>query len=278
MRAVSCATLLALVAMSSGALADEKENCAAAYTDGQSLRDAHKLVEARAKLRACSQPACASFMQRDCAQWLEQVEQGLPSVVLIAHTASGAAVVDATVVIDDAPTPVATRLDGRAIDVDPGEHRFTFTTPGGDRVVVTSVVVEAEHAQKVVGTIGAMPGVTGGAGGDEAHAAATSSPLRTFGFVVGGLGVASLVTGAVFGIVAMASKGSSCDATGQCSPAGTVSKLTTEANVSTATLVAGGVLAAAGLTMVILGSPQRSKSASAWIVPSPGGVTLQGAF
>jgi hypothetical protein len=275
MRVVPCATLLALVTISSGAFADGKADCAAAYTDSQSLRDAHKLVETRARLRVCSQPMCASFMQKDCAQWLEQIEQRLPSIVLIAHTGGGAPLIDTTVVIDDAPTPVATKLDGRAIDVDPGEHKFTFTTPSGDRVVVTSVILEGERAQKVVATIGA---VTGGAGADEAPAATRPNPLRLFGFVIGGLGVASLATGAVLGGVATATKGSSCNAAGQCSPPGTVSTLTTEANVSTATLIAGGVLAAAGLTMVIVGSPQRAKGASAWIAPSPGGVTLQGAF
>ncbi len=77
----------------------------------------------------------------------------LPSVVLLAHTVGGAPLVDATVTLDDAPTPLATKLDGPAIDVDPGEHRFTFTTSSGDHAVVTSVIVEGEHAQQVVATI-----------------------------------------------------------------------------------------------------------------------------
>src|SRR3954454_22625055 len=47
-------------------------------------------------------------------------------------------IVDVSVTIDGATTPVVAALDGRAMDIDPGEHRSTFTSAAGERKPITS--------------------------------------------------------------------------------------------------------------------------------------------
>jgi hypothetical protein len=73
----SSMALCALVALwSSRAAADgppDKAACLDASSQAQSLRDAHKLVEARQKLRVCAQAACPGVVQRDCLSWLDAV-------------------------------------------------------------------------------------------------------------------------------------------------------------------------------------------------------------
>jgi hypothetical protein len=246
--------------------ADDKQQCAAAYTDAQSLRDAHKLIEERAKLRVCAQPTCAAFIQKDCTEWLAQADAAVPSVVVLAHTATGESLVNISVTMDGAP--FTQRLDGRAIDVDPGVHTFVLTTPQNEQTTVRTVVPEGVHAQKVEATIGHASSASN-------TTSTSSSPLRPIGFVVLGVGVASIVTGTILGVVASATKSSSCDAMNVCNP-GSLSPLYAEANASTATLIAGGILAAAGITFVIVGRP-RSNASTAFRV-SPTGLSLSGAF
>lgn len=272
----------ALVTLAGPALADDKQQCAAAYTDAQSLRDAHKLVEEREKLRVCSQSTCAAFMQKDCTAWLAQVESTLPSIVILAHTATGDSVVDASVTMDG--TPLTSRLDGRAIDVNPGVHTFVLTTPQNEQTSVTSVVSEGQRAQQIVVTFGHAPArqqpTPPPPPEKEAPTAPASSPLRPIGFVTLGVGVASVVTGSILGLVASATKSSSCDQNNVCTP-GSISTLYAEANTSTATLIAGGVLAAVGITFVIVGHPRAHASTALHVAPFVGaatGLSLTGAF
>ena len=62
------------------ALADDKAACLSASQQAQNLRDAHKLVEARAQLRVCARKECPAVVQRDCLTWLGEVERSLPTV------------------------------------------------------------------------------------------------------------------------------------------------------------------------------------------------------
>lgn len=86
------------------------------------------------------------------------------------------------------------------------------------------------------------------------------SPLRTIGFVVGGVGVASVVVGGIAGILAMGQAGIYRDACDRravpnvCDQRGfdSAQSLKTLAPLSTITLIAGGVLVAGGVTLILL--------------------------
>ncbi|MDB4932204.1 MAG: uncharacterized protein JWM10_4688 [Myxococcaceae bacterium] len=88
-----------------------------------------------------------------------------------------------------------------------------------------------------------------------------SSPLRTVGFVVGGVGVAALIGGAITGVMASGAFSdleAACPAR-QCSNASDLAKrddVDTLSGMTNALLIGGGVLAATGVVMVILGRPR----------------------
>jgi hypothetical protein len=129
--------------------------CTSAYVNAQTRRSEHKLLAARDELRTCARRECSSLMRgqlvKDCADWLTQVEAAIPSVVLSAKDDSGTDLTAMTVAIDGAV--VATLLDGRSIDVDPGPHVFTFETAGAAKVSVTLLALEGTKDQLVKATL-----------------------------------------------------------------------------------------------------------------------------
>ena len=107
-----------------------------------------------------------------------------------------------------------------------------------------------------------------------------SSPLRTVGFVTLAAGGAGLIAGGIFGGVAASTWSSAKDKcpNGACPTDATVAdgrRAGTFADVATVSLIVGGVLAAAGLALVLV-APRRS--AAAWVSPTLGGVTVGGTF
>jgi hypothetical protein len=159
--------LAASCLLASTAMADDKQVCSDAYSKAQTFRDAHKLTVAREQLRICARAECPGFIAKDCAGWLKDVEPRIPSVVFVVKNAAGSDLVDVKVTMDGAP--LVTKLDGLAVDVDPGAHTFDFEAPDGkaeEKVVVT----EGAKAQRISVTFGA-PGT--------APAAASPPPPAT---------------------------------------------------------------------------------------------------
>src|SRR5580658_608195 len=91
--------------------------CMDAVSQGQTLLDQHKLVEARDRFRVCAGAACPSVVQADCANWLASVEKSIPTVVVTAKNATGEVLVNVKVSVDG--QPFALRLDGDARALDP---------------------------------------------------------------------------------------------------------------------------------------------------------------
>jgi hypothetical protein len=227
-------------------------------------------------------------VQTDCASWLADVEKALPTVVLTAKNGDGADLVDVKVSVDG--QPLVAKLDGQAVPMNPGSHTFHFEGVGGTSQDRQVVVREGDKNQPVAAVLGAAssappasplaPPVAGGGAGETPE---SSSSLKTVGWVLGGVGVAGLAAGTVFGIVAMSSKsGAHCDANNVCDP-GTTSGIKTTALLSDIGWVAGGVLTAGGLALVLLApSPHHEGAATVRIAPvvaaQGGGVTVGGAW
>src|SRR5258706_6319329 len=137
MRTTSLPLAVLFVALSSKAGADPKQVCADAYSQGQTLRDSQKLISAHTQFVLCAREVCAPFMKgvmvKECAQWLSDVDRRIPSVVFTAK-GGGVEMVDVTVRVDGAV--VATRLDGRATLLDPGQHTATFEASDGGKVEI----------------------------------------------------------------------------------------------------------------------------------------------
>jgi hypothetical protein len=281
--------LFALLLASQGAHADDRRACLEAAGQGQTLRDSHKLVEARDQFRVCAQESCPSVVQKDCAGWLEAAERSLPTIVVTAKDDRGADLADVAVAVDG--QALVSKLDGNAIPLNPGRHAFRFQTAGGPPTDVSIVVREGEKNQPVAAVVhgvasGGESGGTG-AGGTGAGAggggAAPGSALRITGWVLGGLGVVGLGVGAAFGVMAIGDKNdANCNSLNQCGP-DALHRAHSAALVADIGLIGGGLLVAVGGSLIIF-APHGDSHAAGAIRLTPtvglggGGLSLGGGF
>jgi hypothetical protein len=213
-RLLAAALLLPTSAWAGEASPGDKAQCSTEYVTAQTRRLEHKLLSAREALLTCARDECAPFMRgqitRDCAGWLAEIQSSIPSVVLAARTASGEDLASATALVDGG---VATGpLDGRAIEVDPGQHVFTFIL-GSARVERTVSVLEGAKSQLVLATFDTSApaaAVTRPSGevalGEPAGPGSATLLFPRRALIPLGVGGAGLLTGTVFGILALRDK------------------------------------------------------------------------
>jgi hypothetical protein len=255
--------------VATAAYADDKAACLDAASKGQRFRDTHKLVEARDQFRICAAAQCPGVVQSDCANWLADVEKALPSVVLTAKNGMGADLADVRVSVDG--QPLVSKLDGQAVTMNAGTHTFHFEGADGTVLDQQVLVKEGEKNQAVAAVLGAAPAPPPpspqgaeslpGSGG-------TTRPWKTVGWVLGGAGVVGLGVGTAFGIVAIGDKNAAhCNANNVCDP-GTVSGIKSAALLSDVGWIAGGVLLASGVALVLF-APRESRGPAAGVRLAP---------
>jgi hypothetical protein len=271
-------------------------DCLSASEGSIKLRKEHHLREARQQLLVCAAMQCPDEVRAECEQHLVAVNSQVPTLVFEAKDAAGNDLSAVTVTMDG--KPLADRLEGTAISLDPGTHSFHFVSAGHAPVDKSFVLQEGEKGRRERIVFGAGVAAAGGAAivapvasakGDEARPAgdadkgsASSSwgPLKTVGIVVGGVGIVGLGIGTAFGLMASSDKNNAnCDAAGQCN-AGPLSDARNHANVSTVGFVAGGVLLAAGVGLVVFGPKGRAGSVQVApaVAAGSGGIVLGGSF
>lgn len=123
-----------------------KGACVEAYESSQVSRKNGELLKAHEALRACAREECPVLVRTDCANWLEDLEEALPSIVVRA-TVDGVERNDVAVSVDG--ELVKSGLDGKAIAIDPGPHHLHYETPGFPPLDATVVVREGEHFRPV---------------------------------------------------------------------------------------------------------------------------------
>lgn len=290
---LSCASALALFASTaaSTAAADDKQVCADAYEKSQVLRDDGKLLQSRDQLRLCARAECAAAIAKTCADWLAEVEQRIPSVVLSAKSGAGVELTDVRVTMDGAE--ITKRLQGRAVDVDPGVHTFVFEAPDG-KTEQKLVVKQGTKDQALAVTIGAAPPPPRmePALPPPAMAEERTSTLRYVGYAVGGLGIVGVGLGVVFGLSANSKfdestkdpNNTGCDANDVCGAQGKQARSDAQSAGTLATVgfVAGGVLLATGVALVVFAPSKKSNIEGARLTPmvgaNAGGLMLGGRF
>lgn len=102
--------------------------CLSASERGQIDRDEGRYLRAQASFATCASQACPAPVQRDCAKALGDLAPNIPSIVFVVRDASGADRADVVVRMDGAV--LASRLDGKPLPVDPGEHVFELQLDG----------------------------------------------------------------------------------------------------------------------------------------------------
>ena len=117
--------------------------CRSAYAGGQKLAHQGQLVRAKKLLRSCAKPKCGAFLEHQCTLQYGQIEAEMPTVVPTATDEAGAPVLDVSLKVDG--TALASRLDGRAVPINPGLHEFAFETRDG---VVVKMKIMVVHGQR----------------------------------------------------------------------------------------------------------------------------------
>jgi len=178
-----------------------------------------------------------------------------------------------------------------ALPVDPGAHAVVAVADGYEPRTFAVDLTEGQSAELEVGPgprvpeppppqapyLAVPPAIALG----EAPAPTSAPAMRTWAWVTGGVGVAGLAAGSVFGLLAIAKNNDSnatCNASNVCDQPGKASRdsARTFGDVSTVAF-AGGAAALATAVVLFVAAPS-SKASAVRVVPQIGGATLTGEF
>jgi hypothetical protein len=261
-------TSIAVVSSVSPARADVKADCLAAYEKAQVERKAARLTSAREQLLVCAQDACPAVVKKDCAPWLAEAEQAVPTVVLAAKDGKGKDLVDVKVFVDG--FLLTTSLDGSARPLDPGNHVLRFES-GSEVAEETVVLREGEKRRVVTVTIGAAQEVEAPVGQppvtEPPPEPAPSGGSKIPAIGVGALGVVAIGAGVFIGLGA---KSDADDLRSTCAPnseQGKIDDVETKLLLSDIALGVGVVAVAAAVVLWIAASPSepaKTAQRSSW--------------
>jgi hypothetical protein len=268
-----------------------KDQCIDANETAQSLRKSEKLRDAEQHLLVCVSASCPGPVRDDCAQRLTELRSVIPTVVFVVNDDADQDLSDVRVTMDD--QPLATKLDGTAIAIDPGPHRFVFEAAGRQKEERSLVIREGEKDRHERVILAATPVAVPPPEVPQTAPAAVAEPppendgrgQRLAGLVVGGVGVAGVVVGGVFGIL---SKGTYDNALknecrnnnpNACNPSGISDGKTahSQATVSTVAFIAGGALVAGG-AVLYFSAPRGAVTVSPTVGLRSAGVGVSGSF
>lgn len=144
------ALMVGFLCADAGLAAADTQQCLAASEKGQKLRSQGKLREARESFVVCGAESCPSIVRHDCSQWNSELAATLPTVVFGAKDKAGKDLFDVKITMDD--VPLASKLDGKGVIVDPGKHVFKFEATGLaglPPVTETDLIKEGEKARAI---------------------------------------------------------------------------------------------------------------------------------
>ena len=141
------AIALTITAHSGHARADDKAECVAAADEGQQLRDEGSYLRAHDAFVTCARLVCPAVVSKSCTQWLHDLDDGMPSIVVRARDERGNDLASVRVFLDG--VLLSDKLDGRPISVDPGEHVLRFESADG-KPVEQRVVVRASEKNRAI--------------------------------------------------------------------------------------------------------------------------------
>lgn len=181
-----------VLAQDAPAAPDVTQQCVDAHLTTQQLRKAAKLSAAKDALLICVQEGCPKPIKDDCGGWLAEIDAQIPSVVVTAKGKDGRDTTDVRVLIDG--VKVADRLDGVAIDLDPGPHEIGCEHQG-DKRVEKVVAVQAQKSRPITCSFYVAPERR------PPEPPAADAPQAIAGYVIGVLSLGGFASFAAFGII-----------------------------------------------------------------------------
>jgi hypothetical protein len=293
--AFAAASLVLLAASGAAAARPDARACTAARDGALKLRSDKHLRDAREQLTTCSAASCPADVRKACTKAAAEIDAAMPTVAFSAKDPSGADVSAVKVTVDGKPVPDADVSDGM-LQVDPGQHAFTFTADPWAQITRTLTLAEGDRRTETVTfakpTADAPPPEA-----EPAPAAEAPPPVEghgmsreTVGMITGGLGFAGLAglgLGGVFGMLSISARNQQtydCASAARCvnhaSALNDHSTSLSDGTISTAAFIAGGVFIAGAVGFYLLETHPSASGATTGVlvVPGPGGVILKGAF
>jgi hypothetical protein len=228
--------------------------CLSASEHGQLDRDDGRYVRAREALLTCSSSACPPVVQRDCVKWLAEIDATMPTLVFVVRNAAGSDLREVVVRVDG--QVLLSRLDGKPVAVDPGEHELTFEA-GGRRVQTRALVNVGERNRIVKVSLDAEPG----SGVVPPPSSAPAVPIGPV--VLGGVALLAFGTSAVLWLSASSDlrslESAPCAASRTCAESDVQSVRT---RLVVGDVVAGVGLAALGAAAILFLTRDRSVAMS----------------
>jgi hypothetical protein len=202
--------IFALALRARAARADDARACIDASVAGQEQRDQGKYRAGRGSFVACAAASCPAPVRRDCSQWLAQIDELMPSILVAATDSTGRDLDEVTVTLDG--ERLQSRLDGMPKPVDPGPHALRFVAAGLPPVEQSIVVRVGEKARLIQVRFTPRP---------DARPAPTvtrsGAPSPTLGWVFGGVAAAAFLSEAYFGVAGIEQRNRDTAPTG-CAP------------------------------------------------------------
>ena len=270
--------LLALLALEGSAMAGGSPitaQCIAANEKSVSARSANHLKEARTRALECAASACPAEVRVECTRRANDLTTAIPSVVFETKTDAGEDVSGVTFTLDG--TAQSRPLDGSALEIDPGEHAFSFGAPDGRRVTKTFILREGDKARReriVFATPPKPPAARPPLPPPPPPPPVTAQPLpwltntRIAGIALGAAGVVGVGLGTYFGVAARSSWSSSqdaCASSANCPDHGAAldahDRASHQALGSTIAFAAGGAALATGVILLVVGAPSPATAA-----------------
>jgi hypothetical protein len=259
--------------------------CLAANDKSIQLRNDHKLLAARKELLVCAASTCPAEVRKECMRRIDLVNTSLPTVVLEAKDGAGNDLTAVKVTMDG--DVLADKLDGSAISLDPGAHTFTFELVGQPPITKQLVIREGQKDRREVLQFGTPPAATPATGAAPV-AKTTPNPAietsvdrvssssggtqRVIALVAGGVGVAGVAVGSIFGLQSMSKHNdASAKCPGACSDQAGVelwNDARSAGNISTIGFVVGGVGLATGAILWLTAKTPRASALQADIGPN----------
>jgi hypothetical protein len=277
-----------------------KDECIDANELAQRLVKGKKLRAARERLLVCVASSCPTMIRDDCVNRLTEVESSLPTIVFEAQDPDGIDVSAVQVELDGAP--LADKLDGTSLAVDPGEHVFVFKVAGQAPTTRQLVLHEGEKARREHIIVGGTGTSSRAASARPVEASPQTPPSvspedagearKPWAVVLIGAGGAGLAVGSIFGLLTISSWKASqreCSSASLCpNPTQAVTDhdvASMDGTISTIGFIVGGALMAGGAALWLTApSPRRVSKhppaihVSASVGPQKAGLIMTGAF
>jgi hypothetical protein len=180
---------------------DQAEACLENHAQGQEFRLSSKLLQGRDAFLKCSATSCPAQIQRDCLNYLEQIQLQIPSVAFRV-SADGVSRADVQVYVDG--QLALDKLSGKALDLNPGSHDVKIVLPPFAPHEETLVVNEGDKFRMVEVKF-ASPVVA--AAEHDVPQREMHRPIPVSSYVFGGVGAAALISGVAWGLSSAGLKG-----------------------------------------------------------------------